>query len=111
VRDADLTLTHALADPPIDKSRRVEGQDALRVVEETAEGLVVDGCKMLATLAPISDEVLVGPQSRRKPGEEAYTLVCAVPVASPGLKLIAREPYDAGRSPFDRPLSGRFDEH
>jgi aromatic ring hydroxylase len=33
-----------------------------------------------------------------------------VPVATPGLKFVCREPYDTGRSSFDRPLSSRFDE-
>lgn len=111
IRDNDLALTHAIADPHIDRSKGVEAQDAMKVVDKTSEGLVVTGCKMLSTLAPISDEVHIAPYMPRKPGEEAYTLICSIPVASEGLKFISREPYDTGRSSFDRPLSSRFDEH
>ncbi len=109
-RDRDLALTHVLVDPHVDKSKGVEAQDAMRVVEESAEGLVVEGCKMLSTLAPLSDEVFVAPYMPRKPGEEAYTLICSIPVASEGLRFLSRESYDSGRSRFDRPLSTRFDE-
>ena len=52
----------------------------------------------------------VGPFYPRKPGEEAYALCFAVPMETPGLKFICREPYDNGRRVFDRPLSSRFDE-
>lgn len=109
-RDRDLALTHVLVDPHVDKSKGVEAQDAMKVVEETSEGLVVEGCKMLSTLAPLSDEVIVAPYMPRRAGEEAYTLICSLPVASEGLKFVSREPYDTGRSSFDRPLTSRFDE-
>lgn len=110
VRDHDLALTHVLVDPHIDKSKGVEASQAMRVVEESSAGLVVEGCKMLSTLAPLADEIFVAPYMPRKPGEEAYTLICSIPVATPGLKFIARESYDDGHSIFDRPLSSRFDE-
>ena len=109
-REQDLCLTHTLVDPQIDRSKGVEAQEALRVVRETDAGLVVRGARMLSTLAPVSDELWVGPYMPRKPGEEDYALSFAVPVATPGLKFICREPYDEGRSSFDRPLSSRFDE-
>lgn len=110
VRDRDLALTHVLVDPHIDKSKGVEAQDAMRVVEETGEGLVVEGCKMLSTLAPLSDEIFIAPYMPREAGEEAYTLIASIPVASEGLKFLSRESYDDGGSSFDRPLSSRFDE-
>jgi aromatic ring hydroxylase len=110
VRDNDIALTHVLVDPHIDKSKGVEASQAMRVVEETNDGLVVEGCKMLSTLAPLSDEIYIAPYMPRKPGEEAYTLIGSIPVASDGLKFIARESYDHGYSVYDRPLSSRFDE-
>ncbi len=109
-REHDLCLTHTLVDPQIDRSKGVDAQEALRVVRETDAGLVVRGARMLSTLAPVSDELWVGPYMPRKPGQEDYALSFAVPVATAGLKFICREPYDTGRSRFDRPLSGRFDE-
>jgi aromatic ring hydroxylase len=110
VRDHDLALTHTLVDPQIDRSKGVEDQDALRVIEETPEGVVVEGAKLLSTLAPISDELYVGPYLPRKPDQRAYTLLCSIPCNTEGLKFICREAYDHGRSSFDRPLTSRFDE-
>jgi len=110
VRDNDLALTHVLVDPYVDKSKGVEASKAMHVVEETPEGLVVEGCKMLSTLAPLSDEMYVAPYMPRSPGEEAYTMICSIPVATEGLKFVARESYDHQHSSYDRPLSSRFDE-
>jgi len=109
-RDNDLALTHTLVDPQIDRSKGIEAQEGLRIVKETSAGLVLTGARMLSTLAPISDEILVAPYMPRRPNEAEYAMVFALPVATPGLTFICREPYDAGRSSFDRPLSSRYDE-
>ncbi|MCS6925338.1 MAG: hypothetical protein NZ578_05485 [Candidatus Binatia bacterium] len=113
-RDNDWCLTHTLVDPQIDRSKGPAEQEdpylALRLVRETDRGLIVRGAKMLSTLAPFANELWVGPFYPRKRGEEAYALCFAIPVETPGLKFICREPYDSGRSHFDRPLSSRFDE-
>jgi aromatic ring hydroxylase len=65
---------------------------------------------MLATLAPFSNELWVGPFLPRRPGEEDYALCFAIPCDIPGLKFICREPYSNGRSEFDRPLTSHYDE-
>lgn len=65
---------------------------------------------MLATLAPFSNELWVGPFLPRRAGEEEYALCFAIPCDTPGLKFICREPYSAGRSDFDRPLTSHYDE-
>lgn len=113
-RENDWCLTHTLLDPQIDKSQGPGGQvdpdAALHKVRETRDGIVVSGARMLSTLAPFSNELWVGPFLPRRPGEERYALAFAVPCAAPGLKFICRESYDRGRSRFDRPLTGRFDE-
>src|SRR3989442_7196851 len=113
-RDNDWCLTHTLIDPQIDRSKgpaeQVDPALALHLVKETDRGIVVHGARMLSTLAPFSNELWVGPFYPRKPGEEAYALCFAVPMETPGLKFICREPYDSGRRVFDRPLSSRFDE-
>lgn len=113
-RDRDWCLTHTLADPQIDRSKGPADQKdpflILRVVRETDAGVIVRGAKMLSTLAPFANELYVGPFMPRSPGEEDYALAFAVPCATAGLKFVCREPYDAGRSHFDRPVSSRFDE-
>ena len=58
----DLFLTHALGDPQVDRSQQPQNEQreiseeevALHVVEETNEGVIVNGAKQLATAAPIS---------------------------------------------------------
>ncbi len=113
-RDEDLCLTHTLIDPQVDRSRgpaeQADPSLALHLVRETDRGIIVRGARMLSTLAPFANEIWVGPFYPRKPGEEPYALCFALPVDTAGLKFICREPYDLGRSPFDRPLSSRFDE-
>lgn len=109
-RDQDLCLTHTLADPQVDRSQGVQAQGAVRIERETDAGIVVSGARMLSTLAPVSHELLVGSFMPRNPGEEAYAAAFVAPLNTPGLKIICREPYDAGRGRFDRPLSSRFDE-
>lgn len=114
VRENDLFLTHALIDPQVDRSRSASEQDdpftVLGVVKETDTGLIVRGAKMLATLAPLTDELLVFPLGGLKAGEERYALAFAIPISTPGLRLICREPIDLNRSKFDHPLGSRFDE-
>lgn len=115
VRDNDLFLSHALADPPVDRSKPPSQQPHpftyLGVERETADGLIVSGAKMLATAAPYSDEILVWPFSLRKyaPEEKPYAIAFAIPADTPGVRLICREPFGGG-NPFDHPLSSRFDE-
>jgi 4-hydroxyphenylacetate 3-monooxygenase oxygenase component len=114
-RDNDLFLTHAIVSPQTDRSRAsYEQSDAfvhLGVVDETADGLIVRGAKMLATHGPIADELLVYPTPGSRTGDERYILAFGIPIDTPGLRLICREPFDDGRqSEWDHPLGARFEE-
>ncbi|NWQ41685.1 4-hydroxyphenylacetate 3-hydroxylase [Bacillus sp. EB106-08-02-XG196] len=115
VRDNDLFLTHAIINPQNDRSKSShEQQDMfthLGAVKETPDGLVVRGAKMLATLAPITDEVIVYSFPGFKPGDERYALAFALPLDTPGLRILCREPMQDGkRSVYDHPLASRFEE-
>ena len=62
VRDHDLSLTHTLVNVRKSKSSSslLKGDElGLRCVKETGKGIVVKGARVLATLAAISDELLV----------------------------------------------------
>ena len=115
VRENDLALTHALTNPQIDKSKQANEFDdpfiALGLVEETSEGILVRGARMLATL-PISDEILIFPSTVLQGGDELrpYALGFSLPNNTPGLRFQCREPLDQGRSHVDHPLGSRFDE-
>ncbi|MBX9700071.1 MAG: hypothetical protein K2X74_11585 [Acetobacteraceae bacterium] len=109
-REGDLQVTHALIDPQSDRSTLAAPAEAVHVVERRAEGVVVSGCRMLSTLAPVADVCYVGPYYPRKPGEEDYALAFLIPMNAPGLSILGRETFHRGESQFDRPVTSRFDE-
>lgn len=115
VRDNDLFLSHALVTPQNDRSRSSSGQaDAslhLKVVQETEAGIVVSGARMLATLGPVSDEMIMYNLPTFRAGDEDHAIMFAVPTDVMGLRQICRTPYDHGdQAAFDHPLASRFEE-
>jgi len=115
MRENDLCLTHTLITPQANRSvntaRQADPYLAARVKEETDAGIVIRGCRMLATL-PASDEIMVFPSTLLKNQEEdaPYAFGLAIPTNTPGLKFQCRESVDYGRSHFDHPLGSRFEE-
>ncbi|MEM2058543.1 MAG: 4-hydroxyphenylacetate 3-hydroxylase N-terminal domain-containing protein [Thermoproteota archaeon] len=117
VREHDLFLTHALVDPPLDRSKPPWEQKspygALRVVGKERGGVIVRGAKLLATAAPYADEVFVWPfiplgnYDKEKGGE--FAIGFAIPTNAENLVFICREPYGT-QGEFDHPLASRFDE-
>jgi len=116
IRENDLFLTHALVTPQSDRSKASSEQADpflhLGVVEETEDGLIVRGARMLATLGPIADEVAVyNLPGLKTPDDDPYAMAFALPLDTPGIKQISREPFDeGGRSAFDHPLAANFEE-
>jgi 4-hydroxyphenylacetate 3-monooxygenase oxygenase component len=114
-RAHDLFATHAIVNPQTDRSRASHEQADpfahLGVVEETKDGLVVRGAKMLATHGPTADELLVYPEPGIREGSDRHVLAFGIPCATKGLKFICREPFDDGtQKRFDHPLGARFEE-
>ncbi|MGE0685329.1 MAG: 4-hydroxyphenylacetate 3-hydroxylase family protein [Dehalococcoidia bacterium] len=114
VRENDLFMTHVLVNPQIDRSKSSTEQEEpfihLGKVRETDEGIIVRGAKMLGTMGPLTEELVVVPFGGIAPGEHEYALTFAIPLDAPGLKLICREPFGHPRQQFDHPLSSRFEE-
>ncbi len=116
VREEDLLLTHTLIPPQANRavagSQQAAGTLMAHIVREDDNGIVVRGARMLATIGPFADELLVFPSTvlRGTPEDKPYSFAFAVPSDAPGLRYIAREPLDYGRSHFDHPLGSRFDE-
>ena len=109
----DLVLTHALGDPQIDRSVSAvdDPELALRIVKETADGVVLRGAKQLATLAPFAHEVLVylnGVTAMR--GAEDFVVWFALPMNTPGLKTLCREPLGYHNNGHSHLLGSRYDE-
>ena len=116
VRENDLCLTHTLINPQSNRAvgpaRQKDPYLAARIVKRTDDGVVIRGARMLATLGPISDEIMVFPSTLLKgqAEDEPYAYAFAIPSSTPGLKYICRESFDYGRSHFDHPLGSRFEE-
>jgi 4-hydroxyphenylacetate 3-monooxygenase oxygenase component len=111
---SDISLTHTIIQPTIDKrtdSKVVGSKVMVRKVGETADGIVVRGAKVLATLAPYADEQTVYPGQPLPADAKEFALAFAIPLDTPGLKFLCRDSAAApGADPFDKPLSSRFDE-
>ena len=112
-----LFLNHVLINPPIDRSKPVHDMEDVfvHVVEERDGGMVVSGAKMLATGSALTHATFVAQNSATQLEEgkaEDYALVFIAPLDTPGQKLLSRRSYEAtADSPFDHPLSSRFDEN
>ena len=65
LRRHDISLTHTLIHPTIDKAKdenpRPENDIILHKVADTEHGIVVRGARILSTLAPFADELAVYP--------------------------------------------------
>ncbi|MBO0850826.1 MAG: Pyoverdin chromophore biosynthetic protein pvcC [Pseudonocardia sp.] len=111
-----LYWNHAIINPPVDRDRPPDevGDVFMHVEEERDDGLIVSGAKVVATGSAITHYNFIAhyglPIKKRE-----FALVCTVPMGTPGMKLICRSSYsnnaDAMSSPFDYPLSSRFDEN
>jgi 4-hydroxyphenylacetate 3-monooxygenase len=108
-----LYWNHAIINPPVDRDKPPdEVRDVfMHVEEERDDGLIVSGAKVVATGSAITHYNFIAhyglPIKKRE-----FALVCTVPMGAPGMKLICRQSYAASAtSPFDYPLSSRFDEN
>lgn len=116
VREHDLLTTHTLIPPQSNRSvsgsEQMGGKVAAQVVEERPDGIVVRGARMLATVAPIADEILVFPSTLLKgtARDVPYSFAFAVPNDTPGLRYLCRSSLHHGGSAFDEPLASRFEE-
>lgn len=116
-RSLDIASTHVQVNPQVDRSKPVHQQRidiALKVVKETDAGYYVHGARQVATLAQFSNDILVMPSVvvNTEPEAADYAFAFAIPIATPGLKLISRPttiPQNPGHF-LDHPLSMRFDE-
>src|SRR5438094_4405906 len=112
-----LFLNHVLINPPVDRMKPVhEIKDVfLHVVRETDRGAIVSGAKMLATGSALTNATFVAQNSAttlQQGKAEDFALVFIAPMDTPGTKLLCRPSYEqSARSPFDQPLSSRFDEN
>jgi len=115
-RENDLCMTHTLVNPQSNRALTASGHPstdvALRIVDENADGMVVRGARILATLGPLADEIMVFPSTVLKAASDtnSFAFAFTIPCATPGMKLICRESLVYGESRIDHPLGSRFEE-
>ena len=118
IRENDLVLTHTLLNLQRNRAPGATALEdrtdiALSVVKETDAGIIVHGARVLATLAPLSEEIALYPTASHMLPNNApnpTSFAFAIPCDTPGLKFQCRESFDLNRSHFDHPLGSRFEE-
>ena len=116
VREEDLLTTHTLIPPQANRSQgggqQLGGSLTAQIIDEDDNGVTIRGARLLATIGPIADELLVFPSTVLKgtPDDAPYSFAFAINCDAPGLRFLCRESMDHGRSHFDHPLGSRFEE-
>lgn len=111
-----LYWNHAIVNPPIDRDRAVEQvRDVIvHVKKETDNGLIVSGAKVVATGSALTNYNFIANYPLPVKDKE-FSLIATIPMDAPGMKLISRTSYEFNAAttgtPFDYPLSSRFDEN
>jgi 4-hydroxyphenylacetate 3-monooxygenase len=116
VQESVLYFNHAIVHPPVDRHRPPDevADVYVHVEKETDNGIVVSGAKVVATASALTNYNFIAhygvPLRKRE-----FALIFLVPMGAPGLKLISRASYEMQAAllgtPFDYPLSSRFDEN
>jgi len=89
---SDVRVTECITDAKGDRSlppgEQADPDAYVHVVDRAADGIVIRGAKLHITGASLSHDLMVMPTKRMKDGEAEYSVACAVPVNSPGVKII-----------------------
>ncbi|WLD94223.1 4-hydroxyphenylacetate 3-monooxygenase, oxygenase component [Alkalihalobacillus sp. AL-G] len=108
----DLSFTHTFIHPQVNRGRYhfdlSSDQIAAHIKEKTTDGLIIHGARLLATQGGLTDELIVFPQGGIADSSMANGF--SIPTNTEGLRFIARESFDYGKSQYDHPLGSRFDE-
>jgi 4-hydroxyphenylacetate 3-monooxygenase len=116
-QDNVLFMNHAIVNPPVDRAKAAEQvKDVfITIQKETDAGIVVSGAKVVATSSAITHYNFLGQNAAMPINDPDLAVMFIAPMNAPGVKLICRTSYeqtaDALGSPFDYPLSSRFDEN
>ncbi len=115
VRDHDLYVSSVMHPPQIDRSTPGHQHEDptlhAGVVEAGPEGIFVSGAQILGTGTILSNEVMLSNVGPLHPGDDRHAISVALPIATRGLRIIARRAYaDRAPSVYDYPLTTRFDE-
>ena len=110
-RDNDLAVAVAQTDVKGDRALGPTQQEHpdyyVHVVEERPDGVVVRGAKVHTSVSTNTNEVIVLPTRAMRPEDKAYAIGFALPMNTPGLKMIASPHGSSKKNPFEHPISAR----
>src|SRR3954447_9862012 len=117
-QDHVLYMNHAIVNPPVDRARSAdEVKDVfITIQKETDAGVYVSGAKVVATNSALTHYNFLGQSGAAFSAHDTdLAIMFIAPMNSPGVKLICRTSYEMTANvmgtPFDYPLSSRFDEN
>jgi 4-hydroxyphenylacetate 3-monooxygenase len=112
-----LFMNHAIVNPPVDRGRPTsEIKDVyVTIQKETDAGVIVSGAKVVATSAAFTHYNFLGQSAATATNDPDLAIMFIMPMDAPGVKLFCRTSYERiaaeTGTPFDYPLSSRFDEN
>lgn len=116
-QESVLFMNHAIVNPPIDRHKPADQvKDVfVHITKETDAGIWVSGAKVVATSSALTHYNFLAQSSATVTEDPSLSVMFIVPMNAPGLKMFCRVSYEetANRvgTPFDYPLSSRFDEN
>lgn len=114
-KENDIFVSHASINPQIDRSKQISDLEnkysGVYVKNYDKSNIYVSGAKMIVTLSPLADELLIFNMPGLKSGDENYAIAFSIPVNTKGIKIISRKTIDKPNfSNFDYPLSNSMEE-
>ncbi len=110
-RDNDLALCVAQTDVKGDRSLGPAAQSHpdyyLRIVDRRPDGIVVRGAKSHTSVSLNANEMIVLPTRALTETDADYAVSFAIPIDTPGLKLVASGYGTPVDNTFERPISSR----
>src|SRR3989440_9133630 len=116
-QDNVLFMNHAIVNPPVDRNKAADQvRDVfITIQKETDAGAYVSGAKVVATSSAITHYNFLGQNAAMPVNDPDLAIMFIAPMNAPGVKLFCRTSYEMTASvmgtPFDYPLSSRFDEN
>ena len=108
--DYNLLSTDLIVDPQSDRRiPRADKPGQLRIVADTADGLVLRGAKVAGSIGPLAHYYTLSTVLGEGVGEDA-AIWCGVPINSKGLSLVMREPTARNGNVHDHPVDTRGEE-
>jgi 4-hydroxybutyryl-CoA dehydratase/vinylacetyl-CoA-Delta-isomerase len=106
---ADIRIAECITDAKGNRTLPPSQQDDpdvyVHVVDRKPDGVVIRGAKLHISAASLVHDLMVMPTKAMKPGEDDYAITCAVPVSSPGVRVINTSFHPPGEDTRHYPLS------